>query len=140
MNILIPATIVIVAATAYRILEKAISSTSQSPFITASIIGAVEMIVALILWMLIGKFDASGVTTKSIWLAVATGVSVVAIDVGLLTSFFYGGDLAKITIWTGAGTVILLILAGLIFFNERLTWSQWIGIIFGIIGMYLIRP
>ncbi len=139
MNLWLPIIIVTVAAATYRILEKVISiSTQQSPFITAAIIGGVEMLVALILWLALGR-DATGVNVKSLSLAVAIGLSVVAIDAGFLFAFLRGGDLAKVTVWTGAGTVLILVLVGLIVFREHFTPLQWLGVGLGLIAMALLR-
>lgn len=88
------------------------------------------------LWVIGGwnqKFSASGFNYSLL-----TGVCVGAGTIAFFVLFQRGGPLSAVPAILAGGAAIMAI-AGIMFFNEAPSWQRIAGVVFAIIGLFLLR-
>ena len=79
------------------------------------------------------KFSASGFNYSLL-----TGVCVGAGTIAFFLLFQSGGPLSAVPAILAGGAAIMAI-AGILFFRETPSWQRLVGIVFAIIGLFLMR-
>lgn len=70
--------------------------------------------------------------------SVLTGVCVGAGTIAFFLLFQKGGPLSSVPAILAAGAAIMAI-AGILFFHETPSWQRLVGVVFAIIGLFLLR-
>jgi bacterial/archaeal transporter family protein len=77
-------------------------------------------------------------SAQGIFYSVLTGICVGAGTIAFFLLFQKGGPLSSVPAILAGGAAIMAI-AGILFFGEALSWQRIIGIVFAIIGLFLLR-
>jgi bacterial/archaeal transporter family protein len=77
-------------------------------------------------------------SAQGIFYSVLTGICVGAGTIAFFLLFQKGGPLSSVPAILAGGAAIMAI-AGILFFREALSWQRIIGIVFAIIGLFLLR-
>jgi len=73
------------------------------------------------------------------WASVALGMSIVGIELGFLLAYRGGGNISLAQIVVSATVTLILIPVGLLFFKEKLSWVNGLGIVLCLAGLVLIN-
>jgi drug/metabolite transporter (DMT)-like permease len=73
------------------------------------------------------------------WTAVALTLMVVGLDVGFLMLYRSGFDVSLGQIVTQSGAALILVVAGIALFREKITAANLAGIVLCVIGLWLIN-
>jgi drug/metabolite transporter (DMT)-like permease len=73
------------------------------------------------------------------WATVALGIAVVGIEFGFLLAYRAGGNISLAQIVVSAAVTLILIPVGLVFFKEKLSWVNGLGIVLCLVGLVLIN-
>jgi multidrug transporter EmrE-like cation transporter len=73
------------------------------------------------------------------WTALALTLMVVGLDVGFLMLYRSGFDVSLGQIVTQSGAALILVVAGIVLFREKITAANLVGIALCVIGLWLIN-
>ena len=92
---------------------------------------------------LIGYYFSGGVIRQDIqalnWVSVAWGIVLVGIEVGYLLLYRAGWEISLAPLMVNVTGAVILIAIGVGLYNESLTMKQGIGIVFCLLGFFLVR-
>lgn len=72
------------------------------------------------------------------WVSYALAIGVVGLEVGFLLVYRSGWKLSMAAIYSNVSVALLLIPIGMIFYQERLTKTNTLGVVFAILGIVLM--
>jgi transporter family protein len=84
-----------------------------------------------------GRWDQK-VTLVGVNYSVLTGICVGAGTVAFFLLFQRGGPLSAVPAILAGGAAIMAV-AGILFFNEAMSWQRMLGVILAIAGLFLLR-
>src|SRR5437660_1907969 len=105
-------------------------------FVVESTAAATIALYLLSLWLSKSwnqKGDAAGV-----WYSSVTGICVGAGTISFFLLFQKGGPLSSVPAILAGGAAIMAI-AGILFFRETPSWQRIVGVVFAIVGLFLLR-
>jgi transporter family protein len=98
---------------------------------------ALSILLYLIFLSVIGRWNQQS-SAQGIFYSVLTGVCVGAGTIAFFLLFQKGGPLSSVPAILAGGAAIMAI-AGILFFREAPSWQRIIGVVFAIIGLFLLR-
>jgi uncharacterized membrane protein len=72
------------------------------------------------------------------WATVALGVSIVAVELGFLLAYRAGWRVSLASVTANSTVALILLPTGMMFFHERVTLTHVAGLIFCLIGLFLV--
>ena len=72
------------------------------------------------------------------WATVAVGVSIVAVELGFLLAYRAGWRVSLASVTANSTVALILLPTGLLFFQEKITATNVAGLIFCLIGLFLV--
>lgn len=129
--------IVIIANVGYTLFQDSIPS-NVDPIIALCCMYFSGMIIALFLFFM--TKEPRKVKRKNIWnwRILAFSVVNILIDAGFLIAFRYGWQVSLISVISNFIILIGLTLIGIIFFKEKFTLTNFIGLAFGLFGISIL--
>ena len=73
------------------------------------------------------------------WASVVLGIVIVGLELGFLLAYRAGGNISLVQIVVSVSVTLLLIPVGLVFFKEKLSWVNGLGIMLCLAGLVLIN-
>jgi uncharacterized membrane protein len=124
----------------YHISQK-LTPPDVNPALAISITYLVAMGISLvILWTLQPLKTGLGQALRQLnWATVMLGFSVVGIELGFLLAYRAGGNISLAQIVVSSAITLILIPVGLVFFKERISWLNGLGIVLCLAGLVLIN-
>ena len=111
---------------------------SLSPMLGLGVTYLVSFVICVI-----GYYFSGGVIRQDIqvlnWVSVAWGIVLVGIEVGYLLLYRAGWEISLAPLMVNVTGAVILIAIGVGLYNESLTMKQGIGIIFCLLGFFLVR-
>ena len=98
---------------------------------------ALSILVYLAFLWLISRWDQKS-TGEGIFYSVLTGICVGAGTIAFFLLFQKGGPLSSVPAILAGGAAIMAI-AGILFFNEAVSWLRLLGVMLAIAGLFLLR-
>lgn len=103
----------------------------------------VTYVVALVLTLVLFPFYPGGAPTwKSLrglnWASVAVGIAIVGVEMGVLLAYRAGWRVSVGSTMVNAALAVLLIPIGILYFGERLTAGNMLGILLCVGGLLLL--
>src|SRR5213078_3697529 len=98
---------------------------------------ALSILVYLAFLWLMSRWDQKS-TGEGIFYSVLTGICVGAGTIAFFLLFQKGGPLSSVPAILAGGAAIMAI-AGILFFNEAVSWLRLLGVTFAITGLFLMR-
>jgi len=137
-NMLWPILIVIGSNTVYNIAAKSTSETVD-PFASLSVTYLTGAIVSALLFLITSK-ERSIVAevSKMNWASIVLGVAIVGLEFGFIQAYRVGWKISIAQLVTSIGVSCVLILVGLLIYQETVSLRQWIGIAVCACGLILI--
>jgi uncharacterized membrane protein len=75
----------------------------------------------------------------SVWPSIALGFAIVGLEVGFLFAYRLGWDISVASVLSNISVAIFLLPVGLLMYKENFTRVNFIGIVFCIVGLILVR-
>ena len=124
----------------YHVSQK-LTPAGANPALAISVTYLVGMSLSLVvLWLFFPLKTGLGPALQQLnWASVLLGVAVVGIEFGFLLAYRAGGDISLAQIVVSATVTLVLIPLGLIFFKEKLSWVNGLGIVLCLAGLVLIN-
>jgi len=72
------------------------------------------------------------------WASPALGVSIVILEIGFILAYRAGWNISTAAIYANIAVGVILLPIGLLFFSEKMTASTAAGLVFSILGLYLL--
>jgi transporter family protein len=98
---------------------------------------ALSILVYLAFLLLTSRWNQQS-SAQGIFYSVLTGVCVGAGTITFFLLFQKGGPLSSVPVILAVGAAIMAI-AGILFFREAPSWQRLLGIMFAIVGLFLLR-
>jgi len=98
---------------------------------------ALSILVYLAFLWLMSRWDQKS-TGEGIFYSVLTGICVGAGTIAFFLLFQKGGPLSSVPAILAGGAAIMAI-AGILFFNEAVSWLRLLGVMLAIAGLFLLR-
>jgi drug/metabolite transporter (DMT)-like permease len=130
--------IAIISVVFYQIFQKGISN-NVNPAVSLIITYVIAIIVSLILYFILpSKESFSDSIKKANYASYLLGIAIVGIEIGFLLIYRNGWKLGLAAPFSSSITNVLLIFIGLTVFKEHMTVLKLLGLLFCIIGIFLI--
>lgn len=132
--------IVILSNILYHISQKSISK-DINPVVSMLISYAAALIITCVL-LFVFPMEKGSITQelKSVnWSSFALGLAAVGLEVGFLLVYRSGWNISFAAIFANVAVTLLLIPIGIYFFKDKVTFTNALGVILSIVGIYLIN-
>jgi uncharacterized membrane protein len=97
-------------------------------------------VVCTLLIPLFPETDGVWASVKRVnWTSFALGLSLVGLEAGFLLAYRAGWNISLAAAVSNVALAVLLIPVGLVFFQEKISTANWAGLVFCIIGLFLIN-
>ena len=135
----LPIIIVVLSNVLYHVFQKSIPQ-QFNPFISLII----TYITAIIFSIILIPFCSTGCSVVenfkySIWPSIALGFAIVGLEVGFLLAYRLGWDISIASVLSNISVAIFLLPVGLLVYKESFTRINFLGIVFCIVGLVLVR-
>jgi len=134
-----PILVVVGANTLYNICAK-FTPGDVNPFASLFITYSVSAITVLTLFFLTSpQKDLVLALSKANWTAVIFGLSLVGLEFGYIFIYRVGWDVSVGSLVANIGLACILLIIGIVFFKETLSFTKAIGMATCVIGLILIN-
>jgi uncharacterized membrane protein len=132
--------LVIVSNIFYHISQKSIVE-ELNPVVSMVATYLAALVMTLILFVIfpLDKNSLSAQLSSINWANYVLGFSLVGLELGFLLAYRSGWNISFAAIFANVAVTILLIPIGIYFFKDKINFSNAIGIVLSIIGLYLIN-
>lgn len=129
----------VISSIFYQLIQKSIPEDTE-PFSSLLI----TYITSIIICLAIAIFYPNGLNLLSSlkkvhWTSYALGISIIGLELGYLLAYRAGWKISFAAIYTNIAVTLLLIPIGLLFFGEKLSTLNIVGILFCISGLILLN-
>ena len=130
--------IAIISIVFYQIFQKGISN-NVNPAVSLIVTYVISIIVSLILYFIFPSTEGFRDSLKNVnYASYLLGIAVVGIEIGFLLIYRSGWKLGIAAPFSSSITNVLLIFIGLVVFKEHLTGVKLIGLLFCMVGIFMI--
>jgi uncharacterized membrane protein len=134
----LPLILMIVGTTAYHVAQKSVPG-SVNPVFSLVINYLTALVGTLVLIPLYPERSAGHWDLKAInWASVAVGVSIVGVELAVLLAYRSGWRVSLLSVIGNTASALLLVMVGLIFFHEQLSFRNVTGVVLCLIGLTMI--
>lgn len=134
----ISAGIVVGANVAYHLSQKSIPAAANpmlSLIVTFMTAGVATL---LILPFFLGSAPVVRELGKLNWASVAVGLTIIGVDVGYLLLYRSGWAISLGSVFCNAMVALILLPIGVLLFKEKLAFSNYLGVVLTLLGIYLV--
>ena len=137
-DLLWPILIVVAANTTYNICTKSTPAGINS-FASLSITYFIASLISIGLYFFTSpQKNLFSELSKANWTSLVLGISIVALEFGYINMYRAGWKVSAGSLVANISLACVLLFVGLLFYKESISLRQIIGIIFCIVGLFLI--
>jgi len=135
-----PLTITVIGGLIYQLSQKLIPSEIH-PFASLACTYLIAFFLCFIILLLATnlKFTINNILENIHWSIILLGIGTLCIEFGYLYAFRTGSKLSNYALTVTVIVSIFLVFFGKFLFNEKISISQYLGIIFCVLGLLLIK-
>ncbi len=134
-----PLALVIVSNLVYQICAKSIPS-GLNPFASLTISYLLAAFLSFLFYFLINKDSNIFAEYRKLnWSSFLLGLSLLGMELGWIYAFKAGWEISTAQIIQSAILGSLLLLVGIIFFKEKVSWNKFLGIAICLVGLVVIN-
>lgn len=134
-----PILLTIASNVIYHVFLKLTPSTAN-PLLSLSITYGTAMLATLSVYSISPNQGTLVEAFKELnWTSYALGVAIVGLEVGFLLAYRMGWQISLAGMISNSAVTILLIPIGLLFFEDRLSPANMLGIVFCFVGLILVN-
>ena len=131
--------VAIAATVAYHIVLK-LTPAAANPYLSLTVTYAMTTVVFAVIYTALPGTSSLRIAVGELnWTAVALGCVVVFLDLGFMMLYRGGFQVSLGQIITQSAAALLLLLAGVAFFSEKLSLTNLAGIALCVAGLWLIN-
>ncbi len=131
--------IVVISSVIYHLSQKSIHK-EANPFFSLIVTYGVALGISLLLFFLFSRDTNMGANIKNInWASLVLGGSIVFLEMGYLLVYRTGWSINIVALFSNVITIMILILIGVLFYKEKLTPLNVLGIVMSIVGLILMK-
>jgi uncharacterized membrane protein len=129
----------IVSNVLYHIFQK-LTPTDVNPLVALSVTYVAATIICLLLLPLFPCQASLVESLKQInWVSVALGFAIVGLEVGYLLAYRANWNISLASMVGNVAMALVLIPIGLLFFREKLSTTNYVGLIACVVGLVLVN-
>jgi uncharacterized membrane protein len=137
-NMLWPILIVVTANTIYNICAKS-TPVNINSFASLAVSYLVAMVCAVIMFFITGKQKNLAVElSKANWTTFVLGIAIVGLEFGFLCIYRAGWKISTANLITSITLTCVLLIVGLLLYNETISLRQVVGMVICAVGLILI--
>lgn len=134
----LPIVVMVLATTCYHIGQKSVP-TQVNPFSSLLLNYATALVCTLVLVLLYPARAIEPWSLKNLnWASCGVGVSIVGVELGVLFAYRGGWKVGTVSVIGNSASALLLVVIGLVFFDEHLSCKNLMGVAFCLVGLGLI--
>jgi len=134
-----PLALVIVSNLVYQICAKSIPS-GLNTFASLTISYLLAAFISFLLYFLLNKDSNIFAEYRKLnWSSFLLGLSLLGMELGWIYAFKAGWEISTAQIIQSAILGSLLLLVGIIFFKEKVSWNKFLGIAICLVGLVVIN-
>ena len=134
-----PLALVIVSNLVYQICAKSIPS-GLNPFASLTISYLLAAFISFLFYFLLNKDSNIFAEYRKLnWSSFLLGLSLLGMELGWIYAFKAGWEISTAQIIQSAILGSLLLLVGIIFFKETVSWNKFLGIAICLVGLVVIN-
>lgn len=138
MRTLIPILMAVTGGVLYHVSQKSIPK-QVSPFAAIIIAYAIGILCCLLALVLTPRqrplLESWEGANWAVWLV---GISAAIIEISILLAYRAGWNISITSVVVNISVALVLLPVGLFVFRERVSWPNAVGIVFCLIGLYLL--
>jgi len=134
LNMWMPVGLILVGSVTYNLILKSISHASR-PFLLLAIVYGLSSAITFVLSLGFEKGDLD-LPLRRIPMLVGLALGVIGIEVGFAFAYQAGWKLGELSSFIAPLTAMTLFFLGYLFFNQKISYSVGIGVIFGFVSLY----
>ena len=139
MTLYIPIFILVLSNTFYHICAKSTPET-VNPFASISVTYLVGAVASLIIYFITRSGGNIVDEYRSLnWTAIVLGIAIVGLEAGSIYMYKAGWNISTGQLVVSALLAVVLIVVGLLFYHEAMTFKKALGIVICLVGLYLIN-
>lgn len=138
LKMFLPIALVVASNCFYNITTKKTPENANA-FLSLAVTYAVAAVISFIIFF-IGYRDTtlSAELKKLNWTAFALGAIIIGLELGYILIYRAGWDVSRAPLVANCCLAIALIFIGMIFFKEKITLKQIVGIVISLVGMVIV--
>ena len=138
LKMFLPIALVVASNCFYNITTKK-TPENVNAFLSLAVTYAVAAVISFIIFF-IGYRDTtlSAELKKLNWTAFALGAIIIGLELGYILIYRAGWDVSRAPLVANCCLAIALIFIGMIFFREKITLKQTVGIVISLFGMVIV--
>jgi len=134
----VPFAVTVAGMLLYHLAQKSIPK-GMNPFHATAIAYVVGIVACLLLGFTYSDDKSVASSVKAInWAVLAMGIGAAAIEIGFMVAYRMGWRMSLTAVATNVAATAILIPIGLFAFREHLSMRNILGIVFCIIGLFLV--
>ena len=138
MILIFTASLAAISTVLYNLFQK-ITPAGVNPALALAVTYAVAFFAALSLFAFFPTPSLGAVFQKLNWVSFALGLAIAGLEVGTLLAYRAGWELSLLGITVIVVGSLILVTLGVVFFREKLTLTNIIGILVCIAGLVMIN-
>jgi len=122
----------------YHVVQKSIPANAH-PLMSLAVTYVVALALTLLLWPVYpGGGPRRGALGALNWTSPVLGIAVVGIEMGVLLAYRAGWKVSVGSTMVNVSLAVILVPVGLLFFGERLSLSNVLGLVLCVAGLWLL--
>ena len=138
MILILTASVAAISTVLYNLFQK-ITPAGVNPVLALAVTYGVAFLATLMLFAFFPSGNLSAAFQKLNWVSFALGLAIVGLEVGTLLAYRAGWELSLLGITVNVVGSLILVTLGVVFFKEKLTIINLIGILVCIGGLFMIN-
>lgn len=139
MNIYWPVALIVLSNVAYHICAKS-TPESVHPMATLTVTYTVGAVLSALMYFLLNRGGNLIEEYRHInWTTWVLGIAIVGLEVGSMEMYRVGWEISVGQLVQSALLAVCLLVVGLIFYKEQLSWTKMAGIVICLVGLYVIN-
>ena len=138
MILILSASLATISTVLYNLFQK-ITPAGVNPALALAVTYAVAFCAALAMFAFFPSGSFSAAFQKLNWVSFALGLAIAGLEVGTLLAYRAGWELSLLGITVNVVGSLILVTLGVVFFREKLTVTNILGILVCIVGLVMIN-
>jgi uncharacterized membrane protein len=138
MILILTASLAALSTVLYNLLQK-LTPAQINPALALSVTYGVAMAVTLMLFLVYPAGSLGLAFQKLNWVSFALGLAIAGVEIGTLLAYRAGWQVSLLGIMVNVVASLALVLIGVIFFKEKLTMINVIGILICVAGLVMVN-
>lgn len=138
MIFILTASLAALSTVLYNLFQK-LTPPGANPALALSVTYAVALCVTLMFFAFYPLGDPGAALQKLNWASLALGLAIAGVEIGTLLAYRAGWQISLLAIMVNVVASLALVLIGVVFFKEKLSLVNTLGILICIAGLVMVN-